>query len=211
MLEHPDVREADTMKLLAYIPALLAIVLHVQLASANSLYQWTGKDGTPTYSPDPPPKGVQYTIVGPDLQPLTGQPAATSPNQNINSGPTQLSLDNVTEQEPVENSTPKKNNVVIAPTPKSLPQEAPKTEWKPVKYADAPSSSTNQPVLTGKAVATASISSPVSTISDQCLSIKQQLLILEGQFANAQTAQEMDQAVLRLSNLQKSNRDQCGL
>ena len=211
MLRHPDVREADTMKLLAYIPALLAIVLHAPLANANSLYQWTSKDGTPTYSPDPPPKGVQYTVVGPDLQPLAGQPAAPSVTKNNSLGTAKLPLQNVPPQNVAEGSSVKKSNIVIAPTPKSLPQKAPTPKWKPVKYADAPSSEKDQPVFTGNVVTTATIDSPVSTVSDECLTIKQQLLILEGQFANAHTAQEMDQAVLRLSNYQKSNKGQCGL
>ena len=210
MLRHPDVREADTMKLLAYIPALLAIVLHAPLANANSLYQWTSKDGTPTYSPDPPPKGVQYTVVGPDLQPLAGQPAApTSATPNNALG--KLPLQNTTQQKAAENNTVQKSKVVIAPTPKSLPEKAPTPKWKPVKYADAPNAEQEQPVFTGNVVTSSTIDSPVTTVSDECLTIKQQLLILEGQFANAHTAQEMDQAVLRLSNYQKSNKGQCGL
>jgi len=75
------------MKLLALVSMLLALVTHT--AGANPLYQWIEKDGTPTFSPDPPPKGVDYTIVGPDLEPLTGQPV---PSINLSSMPTTPTL-----------------------------------------------------------------------------------------------------------------------
>jgi len=72
------------MKSLKFTSLLLALVLS-QTAGANALYSWKHKDGTPTFSPDPPPKGVPYVIVGPDLKPIPQPlPGLQQGNDNIN-------------------------------------------------------------------------------------------------------------------------------
>ncbi len=195
------------MKLLARLPVIavpvLMALLHSSVANANNLYQWTGVDGTPTYSPEPPPKGVSFTMVGPDLKPIQGQTQSAS-NAPASAGrlkPT-VSTGN--------------SNLVMTPGPSTNPPAqataaTPKPSWKPVKYADDPNPDSAQPVFKNSTVTAASISPPVNRITGECLAIKQRLLVLESQFANAQTATEMDQAVLRLSTFQKQNKGQCGV
>ncbi len=199
------------MKLLARLPVIavpiLMALLHSSGANANNLYQWTGSDGTPTYSPDPPPKGVPFTMVGPDLKPIQSQ---------AQSAPTDQQTPQATAGSQNPMVTTRKSNLVMTPDPSSgteAPNSVakPKPSWKPVKYADDPNPDDAGPVFKNKTVTAASISPPVNRITGECLTIKQRQLVLESQFANAQTATEMDQAVLRLSAFQKQNKGQCGI
>ncbi|MEM7258798.1 MAG: hypothetical protein AAF404_15595 [Pseudomonadota bacterium] len=155
----------------------------------NALYQWLHKDGTPTYSPDPPPAGIKYVVVDADLNPLPVQPA---PAATAATG-----------------GAP-------APAPAALP--APQKaipKWKPVRYAQDPN-------LANKTASQAPSAPPVTPaqesmtrlapapISAECLQLKRETQILESYFAEAKTAAEMDQAILKLQKKNNSFRQQCG-
>ncbi len=210
------------MNLLERFPAIafsaIVAILSSQAAHATTLYQWTGSDGTPTYSPDPPPKGVSYTIVGADLQPIQGQAPVTQTAAQPKVPAQALPNPQPTAQPSTALPTPftanRKSNVVIVPAPGSAeqPQTTPKkskTPWKPVKYADDPNPGANQPVIT-RATELENVEPPLSSVSSQCIAIKQKRLALEGLFANAQTAKEMDDAILRLSKFRKQTDGMCG-
>ena len=191
------------MKLLALVSMLLALVTHT--AGANPLYQWIEKDGTPTFSPDPPPKGVDYTIVGPDLEPLTGQPVPSITPQAAQPA------SSVAKPAPVASNLAAP--VVLTPAPQDVvqPVKKPKSKWKPVQYADDPNPQrVRTPATTGSTTTSASITAPLTRVSDECLRIKQQQLILESQFAGAHNPQDMDQAILKLNRFNKEIKGTCG-
>ena len=214
------------MKSLKFTSLVLALVLS-QTAGANALYSWKHKDGTPTFSPDPPPKGVPFVIVGPDLkpipQPLPGlqQSNGQSNGQNNNS-PTQP----VAQQSAPQSSTTASSNVappkratdvVMTPAPGSLnttaqqqttPASAPKPDWKPVIYADDPNPGRKTSVTKTRSTEAAS---PADQVSVECLDVKQQVLLLESKFANAESAAEMDAAIVSLSSYKRHNKGLCGL
>lgn len=200
------------MKLLKFTSVMFTALLLAQItgvaqtAGANNLYSWAHDDGTPTFSPDPPPKGVPYVIVGPDLQPLpdqnaspaaanvAAQPAATPATQANNSG------------------------LVLTPAPGDANSAAPataaakpKSAWKPVKYADDPNPGANQPVFTARAATPETIVPETTQVSAECLTLKEKLMLLENQFANAVSAAQMDTAVVRLNTFRKQNKGHCGL
>lgn len=192
--------------------ALLLSFALTQAASANLLYSWTHKDGTPTFSPDPPPKGVPYVVVGPDLQPLPDQstPAGSAPQQQSFAQQTA----------PVLPAAPVKRagDIVMTPAPGSLdtaapsaPVQKPVADWKPVKYADDPNPGANQPVFTSRAATVESVTPAANEVSAMCLDLKHQLNLLEGQFANAYTSEEMDTAVVNLNIFKKQNKGACGI
>ena len=146
----------------------------------NALYQWETKNGTPTYSPDPPPKGVKYVVVGPDLKPLAVQPA-------LPGDAAQAADDAIVTND----STIASANSVVAPAKK----------WKPIRYANAPTDNP-QVIIKTKAVTepvvTAEIAAPVVPESNECQVINRERMILESQFARAKTDAEMDDTILRL-------------
>ncbi len=200
--------------------SMLAALLVAQVAVAGPLYQWTTADGTPTYSPDPPPEGTDYIIVGPDLLPLAGQPVAGA----------NLAKPQVTQPAaaPAAVTGAKKSaDVVMTPAPgaaaKPAPVQAPlqapvtpvkttpKTRWKPVQYANDPNPGGAKPVFNTQEAAPAAVTAPVSTVSSVCLNIRQQLSLLESQFANAYSATEMDNAIVRLNQFRIQNKGECGL
>lgn len=212
------------MKLLKLTSLVLTLLLS-QLAGANVLYSWKHSDGTPTFSPDPPPKGVPYVIVGPDLkpipQPLPGlrqsNPAQSQPLVP-QSAPQAAAGVAATAAAPVK----KASDIVMTPAPgsvaaspqKTSPQIAPETppaDWKPVTYANDPNPARNTPPASAQPTATTPVPAPAGHISAECLNVKQQLLVLESKFANAVTATEMDTAVVMLSNYKKNNKGLCGL
>lgn len=196
---------------------LFSIVLTLLLgsaATANPLYSWTTKDGTPTYSPDPPPKGVSYIIVGPDLQPLQGQPVTASATsaqapQSSSIANTAASGNLVLTPAPGSANTPVKtaNNSASQPA-------TPRAKWKPVVYADDPNPTANKPVISAPApseVAPVSSNQQSNQLSEACLNVRQKVILLESQFANAVTAKQMDDAIVKLSIFKKQNKGYCGL
>jgi len=217
------------MKSLKFTSVVLALILS-QMAGANALYSWKHKDGTPTFSPDPPPKGVPYVIVGPDLKPIP-QPLPglnQNNNQNNNAGQSQ-SIAQQAQSQPSVNALPpasisatpakRAGDIVMTPAPGSAgeaakPQpalntpEAAKPDWKPVMYADDPNPARNNPVTSAT---TAPEPTAASRITVECLDVKQQLLMLESKFANAATATEMDTAIVNINSYRKAKKGLCGL
>jgi len=206
------------MKSLKFTSLLLALVLS-QTAGANALYSWKHKDGTPTFSPDPPPKGVPYVIVGPDLKPIPQPlPGLQQGNDNINQpvaqpGAPQSSNTVSANAAPVKNAT----DIVMTPAPgtantaaqqQPAPAAAAKPEWKPVRYADDPNPDQKRSVAKARRE---EVAAPVDQISSECLDVKQQILMLESKFANAVTASEMDAAIVSLSSYKRHNKGLCGL
>ena len=197
------------MKSLKLHVTLMTLVL-AQAAVANPLYSWTTKDGTPTYSPDPPPKGVAYEIVGADLKPLQQQPAsapqATAPAASQSNPPASQAAD----------QTNSSNNLVVAPTPvncataNAKPVKA-NNAWHPVVYANDPNpiKASAEPV-SAAAQPSAEVTA-VNQISSECISVLKQVTFLEDQFASAFTAEQMDDAVVRLNDFRKQNKGSCGL
>ena len=165
---------------------LLASTVNAQLDN-NALYQWETRNGTPTYSPDPPPKGVDYVIVGPDLKPLAQQPTQMADTQRKDGNNTVIEASNTNT--------------------KTTTTQPPAKKWKPVRYANAPANNPQQIVKARKtieaATPTAAVATPLVYESDDCLTLKREKLILESQFARAKTDAEMDSAILRLH--EKSN------
>jgi len=102
------------------LQALVLSFALAQAASANVLYSWTHSDGTPTFSPDPPPKGVPYVVVGPDLQPLPNQsaPAASAPQL-------QPLAQQAIPQLPAATNVKRAGDIVMTPAPGSLDASAP--------------------------------------------------------------------------------------
>ena len=158
-------------------------------AQANNLYQWTTSDGTPTYSPDPPPAGVDYQIVGPDLKPLPKHIDFTQPPAAAKAA---AKTQKRAEKTPVASSTQPQ------PTVKTAQQQPakPATPWKPVRYADNPIAPAKKPAKAPSQVTEDPVS--IARNSPACVSAKQKMVLLESRFAQAQTDQEMDQAVLLL-------------
>lgn len=171
--------------------ALLIVVSHqpVSALDNDALYQWTTADGTPTYSPDPPPPGIEFVVVGADLKPLSIQapePATTAA---------------------VIPSTPGAA-AVITPVQKSIPK------WKPVRYAQAPVSrpvSQDPQVQLRQQPASPTPAKVVSTrsASAECQLLKRDTRISENFFSDSTTATEMDQVILRLHKISQSYRDRC--
>ncbi len=196
------------LKVLSMMKALLVVSLFLaQGAVANPLYSWVTKDGTPTYSPDPPPDGVDYVIVGPDLLPLQGQPVA--PSQPAAATNPVAANNNVAA--PVSNLA---NPVAAAAQITKSRSTTTKSNWKPVVYADDPNPQTpirGQAQEPGITAPVEPVTAPVTRVSAQCRNIKQQLLLLESQFANAFSAQQMDQAIVRWHRFVKQNQGNCGL
>jgi len=212
----------------ASIVALQIAALNMQ-ASAATLYQWTGEDGTPTYSVEPPPRGVQFVVIGSDLKPKANQPAA---NQN-DAMPAALS--GATTIQPkaevpsgaanapvVPSNFSKPTGVVIAPTPGGVDQApntpsqpsaakpaAPKTKWKPVVYADDPNPQRKpEPSV---ATPTPTTNNDTGLITSECMQVRKHLAMLEGVFANASTPESMDRAVIELSRFKRKNARACNL
>ncbi len=161
--------------------------LHVSALENGALYQWVGKDGTPTYSPEPPPDGIDYTVVGADLKPLAIQPEKTTVAATV---PTRVPVD----------LTPK--------------NEAPKPpKWKPVRYAQDPSLKG----IRKKKSAAQSLSQEAAnelTIaanspSDKCIYLKRDKLVLESAFSKASTDAQMDQAILKLKETTEQYKREC--
>jgi len=152
-------------------------------AFSGTLYQWVGKDGTPTYSPDPPPEGFSFTLVDDNLEPLPNQPSAPEPKAATTG----------TKIEPV----PVASKLQQPETP--LPAPSPATKWKPVRYADDPAlKQVEGKPAESKTVVSAAIGTPVKYVSPECLAFKQETMILESRFAQAKTDREMDEAILQL-------------
>lgn len=164
----------------------------------STLYQWTTKDGTPTYSPDPPPAGVEYQVVGPDLKPLAKnidltKPVAVAPNtgkrKSVAKAPTTVAP-----------TTAKAAKIITAPTPLETPVKKPATPWKPVRYANDPKPRVSDTVT--EAVRPDPVA--LARRSPECNRAKQKMVLLESQFSEALTDEQMDRAMLRLreQNLQ---------
>ena len=89
------------------------------------------------------------------------------------------------------------------------------SKWKPVVYANDPNPKANQPEISA-ATSTAE-SDPartqqqVSQVSEECFQVRQKIMLLESQFANALTAQQMDDAIVRLNVFRNENKGYCGL
>lgn len=175
-------------------------VMHLS-AHAGTLYQWVGKDGTPTYSPDPPPDGVKYELVGADLKPLPknvdlSRPAAAP------AAKTQVKKTTVTQaptgvEIPVTGLPTAGLPATAVPLHKKPKKAVPK--WKPVRYADDP----NPPIKQTRKQAAKATSNPVSAAElarnqPGCVKAKQRMVLLESQFAEAANDKEMDQAILQL-------------
>lgn len=162
----------------------------------NTLYKWETKNGTPTYSPDPPPKGVDYVVVGADLQPLAQQPTPLTD---------------------AERSSPS-NTISEAKTAnaKTVQKAEPVKKWKPVRYANAPETSA-QPIIkakktpetAAKPTVIADIATPIAFESEECLAIKREKLVFESQFTRAKTNAEMDSAILSLRDKSGEYRQKC--
>jgi len=211
MLETPNLWEVRMIRSLKTILLLLPLLVS-QAAVAAPLYQWTGSDGTPTYSPDPPPKGVPFTLVGADLQPL---PANTATPQSALAptaprAPAPAAVANSDATAALRQLQKRSRDVVMTPPPTTIQTTAPKTKWKPVKYADDPNPTMNKPTFNSRANS-AEVDPPIGLVSAECLDVKQKLLLLESQFASAASAKEMDSAVLLLSAFRKNNKGLCGL
>ncbi len=192
------------MKSLKLPSMLVILILSSTAAAASPLYSWTTKDGTPTYSPDPPPDGVSYEIVGPDLKPLSGQPiteTANQPMQNASAPPNAVASDNlVMTPAPVGNAT-------AAPS-------APRAKWKPVIYADDPNPNLKPELSAATPEPKADslqLNQQGTQLSKECYQFRQKLILLESQFANALTAQQMDDAIVRLNVFRTQNKGYCGL
>lgn len=173
----------------------------------STLYQWTGKDGTPTYSPDPPPAGVEYQLVGADLKPLAknidlarpaGTDAATSPGRG-------------TAVAPVPAPAPAATATNAATAPKVLaapaPVKKPAAPWKPVRYANDP-----KPKVSA-AVSDVVKPDPIALArrSPECNRAKQKMVLLESQFSRAITDEQMDNAVLQLREQKIALKSACKL
>ncbi len=153
----------------------------------GALYQWESSNGTPTYSPDPPPKGTKYIVVGADLQPLAKQPAlAPIPEPSAKTAAT---------------------SIAVAPTP-ATPTQPPPAKWKPVRYANDPAIKATK---TNRAPATITVEATAATIyeSDECLALKREKLVLESQFARAKTDADMDNTILQLHEKSGEYKQRC--
>lgn len=152
----------------------------------NALYQWVTKDGTPTYSPDPPPDGVDYVVVDSNLQPMAVQPAKS----------------------PAMNSPAQKPQPQIAAKTK-----APQPEWKPVRYAQDPAlaqQKRNKTKSASKQPQVAALSETTSMVANEaCLLLKREKLILESSLAKAKSDADMDNAILALHKKTMQYRQQC--
>jgi len=219
--------------------ALAASVVALQIAALNmqafaaTLYQWTGEDGTPTYSVEPPPRGVQFVVIGSDLKPTPNQPSANQPSANQNGmAATQVTSPTAQPKADVAAGTvnaqalpsnfSKPTGVVIAPTPAGMAQTpnkinqptaakpaAPKTKWKPVVYADDPNPQRKpEPAV---AVPTPATNNDSGLITSECMQVRKHLAMLEGVFANASTPESMDRAVIELSRFKRKNAQVCNL
>lgn len=155
---------------------------------ADALYQWKTKDGTPTYSPDPPPAGVDYTVVDADLNPLPVQPAA-------------------------EAKVPNRVRVDLSRGIKKAPQP----KWKPVIYAQDPSlknikrnKSANAGTMSPQAGGDLAVAASAPVVeSDACLLLKREKLVLESAFSKAKTDTQMDQAILDLKEASERYKNDC--
>jgi len=226
------------MKSLKFTSVVLTLALS-QAVGANALYSWKHKDGTPTFSPDPPPKGVPYVIVGPDLKPIPQPLPGLQQGDDQNSG-NGNSQSNSSEQSPpvAQQNVPESatssaatisptasaaattnapvkrgGDIVMTPAPGSADATAPaasaaKSDWKPVMYADDPNPDANTPVEIPPA---AEVPASDNQISAECLDVKQQLLTLESKFANAESATEMDNAIVGINSYRKAKKGLCGL
>lgn len=160
---------------------------------AGNLYSWAGADGTPTYSPDPPAPGTVYTIVGPDLKPISRYKKSSS----------------AAAASPISDSDTASAEAIAKPQPK-----APK--WKPVVFANAPSGqNASQPASTpastpaSKPPSASTAQSNVSSETTACLKLRQNMVGLENQFARAASYAEMDQAILALQDKTSEYRAKC--
>ena len=170
---------------------VMAPMTHTAALENNALYQWETKNGTPTYSPDPPPKGVKYVVVGPDLKPLARQPSPP------------VATANEADDAIITTSS----NVAAASTAE------PAKKWKPVRYANAPDGK-SQTVFKAKATAEPEVAASVTAApfveSVECQLIKRQKLILESQFSRAKTDAEMDDTILKLHEKSREYGNKCG-
>jgi len=183
-------------------PALAAgLALTGSQVIAGSLYQWTGKDGTPTYSPDPPPDGVNYEIVGADLKPL--QTHAGSSQADAEPAPATTTL-----SQPI--SPIAKSTADTQAQQKQVPSK-PVVPWKPVKYADDPK--TQAPPRVAAAAVNKNTTKPTIAQNDSpaCTLAKQQRAMLESEFAKATTDENMDRAILKLRDQKQIYQSACKL
>ncbi len=140
-------------------------------ANAGNLYSWKAPDGTPTYSPDPPPPGTVYTIVGPDLEPISRY-----------------------KEPPSQAQTANKATPPAAPKPKWKPvlyADAPASGGQPEPVRTSRSS-----VAETEPASAAATAKPGSL--SQCLQLRRLIATLENSFARATSNAEMDQAILSL-------------
>ncbi len=160
-----------------------------------ALYQWTSKNGTPTYSPEPPQAGVDYVVVDADLNPLPVQPKRESAT-----------------------TTPTRVQVPLTAPAKAAPvKPAPEPKWKPVMYAEDPalkpirkkreiSTEPNLPPATDDLTVAAT---KPNLESDECLVMKRDKLVLESAFSKAKTDAQMDQAILKLKEASEKYNSEC--
>jgi len=152
----------------------------------NALYQWNTQDGTPTYSPDPPPLGVDYVVVDADLNPLPIQPPR-----------------------PTAAAVPSTPAPAALPAPKkSIPK------WKPIRYARDPSIDMAKRAAKAKSVQITETQQTESTTSSQsaspeCQLLKRETQIMEDHFADTTNSAEMDQAILLLHEYRENYRNKC--
>jgi hypothetical protein len=167
------------------------IVLHA--LDDNALYQWQSKDGTPTYSPDPPPPGIDYVVVDSDLKPLPVQP----PRPETTAATAAATP-----------ATPAPAAIPAPPGKKSIPK------WKPIRYAADPTLPSKKRVTNTDGTA-ASAEQPVASLStspqsEECQLLRRETQILESYFAEAESAAEMDRAILKLQEKTNVLRQRCG-
>ncbi len=175
---------------------------------AGTLYQWTGKDGTPTYSPDPPPAGVNYELVGADLQPLPKNTDATKATQTATATtvsrapkapvapPQGQSAENAGQNPSLMQQAAQLATQEPAQQPAQQAPKKPIVPWKPVRYANDPNPAKKAQVRTSAANAPDPVS--IARNSPACASARQKMALLEGQFAQSVTDEQMDAAILQL-------------
>ncbi len=194
-----------------YLKGLIAVTAFVcgslNVALAETLYQWEEADGSLTFSPNPPPEGsqIEYRVLNTggstaaDIKlPETTLSASTvAENNRIVSAQTQARRPDTGQQQDLQQLT------YATASKNALPQGISRSVQEPVKVETAADNTGNRENLQEPQMMAS------SQKSNQCADLGKRIMALENRIVISSSADEMDQAILQISRYQRSYSSHC--
>lgn len=172
-----------------------------QSVLAEKLYRWVEPDGSITFSPKPPPAGVDYRAVN-----AANNNAGT---ENLTTEDKKRSILATSEHDIEQKQTKTNTTEVLARPAPAIPRQklsyAPETgvkEQSPTITADAQTQASSTNELQSKSVAS-------SQKSRHCEDLNKRVMSLERRLRSTLTPEDMDNTVIAMARYQRSYDQHC--